>query len=318
MQPPLSAEAVDAAAAAASTPPGELVAAAVQQFVDLCEGNCPPPSLERLRSFLEQSLQFQDACKQRQEQRQQQQQGGGNRVAVAAAPIPPPPLTLEPIAGKEQRTAVHRLFKSLMGFPRMATTTVVQQQQEQQSDAAEAGSAGAAATGPSGLLQCIQVEVVSSSGGGGGGGGGRGEGRGGRGEGRGGQGGRGGQKRKRRDDSDWPGGAQRYSSFVLYKENQDAQQALATLAQMLRLHHKVFAVAGTKDKRGVTVQMVRAWVQGVDQGLCSFGVAPGCFLLFTPIPAHMPPSPPHSHTPPSPLTPCRSPRSRWTRPAWLR
>lgn len=35
------------------------------------------------------------------------------------------------------------------------------------------------------------------------------------------------------------------------------QQALATLAKMLRANHKLFAVAGTKDKRGVTAQQVR-------------------------------------------------------------
>ncbi len=34
--------------------------------------------------------------------------------------------------------------------------------------------------------------------------------------------------------------------------------ALSTLARLLRLNHKVFGVAGTKDKRGVTVQAVSA------------------------------------------------------------
>lgn len=34
------------------------------------------------------------------------------------------------------------------------------------------------------------------------------------------------------------------------------QQALSSLCKMLRVGHKLFAVAGTKDKRGVTAQQV--------------------------------------------------------------
>jgi tRNA(Glu) U13 pseudouridine synthase TruD len=38
------------------------------------------------------------------------------------------------------------------------------------------------------------------------------------------------------------------------------QHAISVLLKLLRVNHKLFTVAGTKDKRGVTVQQVCACV----------------------------------------------------------
>jgi tRNA pseudouridine13 synthase len=88
-----------------------------------------------------------------------------------------------------------------------------------------------------GALQCLKLSVIP--------------------EGRAGAAARG-QKRKRQAQDEWPPGA-RYVSFALYKENMETQHALGTLARALHCGPKVFAVAGTKDKRGVTVQRVTAF-----------------------------------------------------------
>lgn len=68
-----------------------------------------------------------------------------------------------------------------------------------------------------------------------------------------------GQKRKRDGRDAWAGGAARYVRFSLYKENMDTQNALGALARALHCGPKIFAVAGTKDKRAVTVQRVTAF-----------------------------------------------------------
>ena len=47
-----------------------------------------------------------------------------------------------------------------------------------------------------------------------------------------------------------------YIHFTLQKTNRDTQDALSGLSRLLGVHIKDFAVAGTKDKRGVTVQRV--------------------------------------------------------------
>ena len=67
-----------------------------------------------------------------------------------------------------------------------------------------------------------------------------------------------GQKRKWQQREQWPGGKAHYLRFALYKENFDVQHALTTMAQTLHLSPKLFGVAGTKDKRGVTVQWATA------------------------------------------------------------
>lgn len=60
-------------------------------------------------------------------------------------------------------------------------------------------------------------------------------------------------------NEEWPGGNKRYVRFALYKENTDIHVAVASIANTLKLNHKVFQMAGTKDKRGVTVQAVTAF-----------------------------------------------------------
>lgn len=47
-----------------------------------------------------------------------------------------------------------------------------------------------------------------------------------------------------------------YLHFTLYKENKDTMEIIYYLASQLKLHVKHFQFAGTKDRRGVTVQRV--------------------------------------------------------------
>jgi tRNA pseudouridine13 synthase len=47
-----------------------------------------------------------------------------------------------------------------------------------------------------------------------------------------------------------------YLHFSLYKENKDTMEVLYFIASQLKLHIKHFSFAGTKDRRGVTVQRV--------------------------------------------------------------
>lgn len=50
-----------------------------------------------------------------------------------------------------------------------------------------------------------------------------------------------------------------YLHFTLYKENKDTMEVMYYLASQLKMHVKNFAFAGTKDRRGVTVQRVSAY-----------------------------------------------------------
>ncbi|KAF4550601.1 tRNA pseudouridine synthase D (TruD)-like protein [Elsinoe fawcettii] len=50
-----------------------------------------------------------------------------------------------------------------------------------------------------------------------------------------------------------------YLHFTLYKENKDTMEVLYFIASQLKLHVKNFQFAGTKDRRGVTVQRVSAY-----------------------------------------------------------
>ncbi|KAF2757172.1 tRNA pseudouridine synthase D [Pseudovirgaria hyperparasitica] len=90
--------------------------------------------------------------------------------------------------------------------------------------------------------------------------GGRG-GRGGRGN-RGGRGGRGGNSRsdgrpeKPRGKLGWAELGGEYLHFTLYKENKDTMESIAYLASQMKVPAKSFQFAGTKDRRGVTVQRV--------------------------------------------------------------
>jgi len=50
-----------------------------------------------------------------------------------------------------------------------------------------------------------------------------------------------------------------YLHFTLYKENKDTMESIAFLARQLKLQPKSFQFAGTKDRRGITVQRVSAY-----------------------------------------------------------
>jgi len=49
-----------------------------------------------------------------------------------------------------------------------------------------------------------------------------------------------------------------YLHFSLYKENKDTMEVISFLARQLKVNAKVFQFAGTKDRRGVTVQRASA------------------------------------------------------------
>lgn len=50
-----------------------------------------------------------------------------------------------------------------------------------------------------------------------------------------------------------------YLHFSLYKENKDTMEAISWLARQLKLRPQLFQFAGTKDRRGVTVQRVSVY-----------------------------------------------------------
>ena len=56
----------------------------------------------------------------------------------------------------------------------------------------------------------------------------------------------------------WEGGDKNFLKFTLAKENLDSHACLSLLSRLLHVPSSAFAVAGTKDKRGVTVQQVTA------------------------------------------------------------
>ncbi|CAL1289763.1 unnamed protein product [Larinioides sclopetarius] len=64
------------------------------------------------------------------------------------------------------------------------------------------------------------------------------------------------QKKRRRGQLSVGGN---YLHFVLYKENKDTMDAINGVASYLRVNPKVFAYAGSKDKRGKTSQLVSAY-----------------------------------------------------------
>lgn len=54
-----------------------------------------------------------------------------------------------------------------------------------------------------------------------------------------------------------------YLHFTIYKENRDTMEAIAHLARILKLRPQLFQFAGTKDRRGITVQRASVFrVQG--------------------------------------------------------
>jgi tRNA pseudouridine13 synthase len=58
---------------------------------------------------------------------------------------------------------------------------------------------------------------------------------------------------------EWPKHKPAYLQFYLYKENKDTNEVLNLLSKMTGFKPKMWSVAGTKDKRGVTCQRVTAW-----------------------------------------------------------
>lgn len=135
----------------------------------------------------------------------------------------PGPVMLDPVEDKDTRKAMHRLFKGLLWAPRLSTETVTIDNDHQDK------------------VQAIEVAIDGHRCGDG-------------------KDENGGRKRKRRWDSQlWPGGENRFVRFALYKENVDTHNAITNLASKMRLSHKLFSVAGTKDKRGVTVQYATAY-----------------------------------------------------------
>ncbi|RDX55545.1 tRNA pseudouridine synthase D [Lentinus brumalis] len=125
----------------------------------------------------------------------------------------------DPIASKETRTGLHQVIRDLFGGKLDTETDTT--------------------AGPSD--EGSRIAIKWSKRGGGGRGRGRGGARGGRTE-----GGGGGER----------AGYPPYIHFTLQKTNRDTQDALAYLSRTLHCNVKDLSVAGTKDKRGVTVQRV--------------------------------------------------------------
>ncbi|KAJ3218005.1 hypothetical protein HDU67_006905 [Dinochytrium kinnereticum] len=64
--------------------------------------------------------------------------------------------------------------------------------------------------------------------------------------------------RPRVDKKMWEAMGGQYLEFVLYKENKDTMEALNLISKAAGVSAKAFTFAGTKDKRGITVQRVTA------------------------------------------------------------
>jgi hypothetical protein len=71
-------------------------------------------------------------------------------------------------------------------------------------------------------------------------------------------------KRQKTDDAPmdnrganaWPKERPKHLRFTLFKENKDSHEAMGLVGKMLGVLPRAFGYAGTKDKRGVTVQHV--------------------------------------------------------------
>jgi tRNA pseudouridine13 synthase len=168
-------------------------------------------------------------------------------LAAAAAGERPAPVLLPPLPDKAARGRAHVLFKALPWLPPLNTDVAP----------APVGADANAAAAPDRRERVALVSAPPAAGGGRGGAPDGGRGGGGRG-GRGGPGGRFGSA----NGGAWPGGALRFCSFSLYKENMDTQAALGLLGRALGLRPgaggRVFGFAGTKDKRAITTQRVTA------------------------------------------------------------
>ncbi|KAG4306316.1 hypothetical protein PORY_000304 [Pneumocystis oryctolagi] len=57
----------------------------------------------------------------------------------------------------------------------------------------------------------------------------------------------------------WANVGGEYCMFYLYKENMDTMECINLLSKFLHVKSRIFSFAGTKDKRGCTVQRCTAW-----------------------------------------------------------
>lgn len=62
----------------------------------------------------------------------------------------------------------------------------------------------------------------------------------------------------------WPKDRPEYLHFRLYKENRDTAEAIQSISRCLRIPPKSFQFAGTKDRRGITVQSVSVYRISID------------------------------------------------------
>ncbi|KAL9649780.1 hypothetical protein ABK040_009594 [Willaertia magna] len=58
----------------------------------------------------------------------------------------------------------------------------------------------------------------------------------------------------------WPKDRPKYIQFVLYKENTETTEVIGEMSKILKLKPKNFTIAGTKDKRGITTQLVTGYL----------------------------------------------------------
>ncbi|XP_033114577.1 pseudouridylate synthase 7 homolog [Anneissia japonica] len=66
------------------------------------------------------------------------------------------------------------------------------------------------------------------------------------------------QEGRKRKKSGWPKNRPEYCKFALYKENKDINDAINIICKYLQMNTNLFAFAGSKDKRAITVQEVTA------------------------------------------------------------
>lgn len=63
----------------------------------------------------------------------------------------------------------------------------------------------------------------------------------------------------------WPKEQPSFLQFHMYKSNRDTAEAIAKIAECVGCKPKTFSFAGTKDRRGCTVQKVTAFKVHQDQ-----------------------------------------------------
>ncbi|CAL8462051.1 g1582 [Coccomyxa elongata] len=161
----------------------------------------------------------------------------GNRPAAGPGSSnerlkPPQPIRFPVSSNKDERTALHQFFKQ-PGLPKLSTETVPRDTREGEQPA---------------IMLCYHAQrrkrKREAAGGGGSSVGG------------------GGTKQNGSGRDAFQPGGPKYCRFVLCKENMDSGHALSLLARTVHCSAAAFGVAGTKDKRAVTVQQVTAFKVG--------------------------------------------------------